>query len=84
MNLNSSLESSLNRLTTNERLCTRGGAASVNLVTQILKQPAKILQIPAGMSKLDADWNGTEITAAWCPWCTNTPTPAPNLKIPKS
>lgn len=55
MNLNSSLESSLNRLTTNERLRTRGGAASVNLVTQILKQPAKILQIPAGMSKLDAD-----------------------------
>lgn len=55
MNLNSSLESRLKRLTTNERLCTTDGAASVNLVTQILKQPAKTLQIPAGMNKLDAD-----------------------------
>ena len=57
MNLNSSLhvESMLNRFTVNERLRTRDGAASVNLVTQISKQPAKTLQIPAGTSKLDAD-----------------------------
>ena len=55
INLNSSLESWLNRITANERLCTRDGAASVNLVTKISKQPATTLQIPAGMSTCDAD-----------------------------
>lgn len=45
----------VDRLTLNERLRTRGGDASVILVAQILKQPAMTLQIPAGMSTLDAD-----------------------------
>ena len=37
-----------------ERTYTRGGVASVNLVTQITKTPATILKIPATRRTTDA------------------------------